>query len=53
VLSDNIEIAKVLPELSVQGMERLTRAMALTFTPQDGMDFAAAVEKRDALLALV
>jgi len=27
--------------------------MALTFTPQDGVDFAAAVEKRDSLLALV
>jgi beta-N-acetylhexosaminidase len=53
VLEDNIEIAKALPELSVEGAERLARAMALTFTPQDGMDFAAAVEKRDTLLALV
>jgi len=26
--------------------------MARTFTPDDGLDFAAAVEKRDALLAL-
>jgi len=26
--------------------------MAMTFTPEDGIDFAAAVEKRDALLAL-
>jgi len=41
-----------LPELSVEGAERLARAMALTFTPQDGMDFAEAVDKRDTLLAL-
>jgi len=52
VLEDNIEIAKALPELSVEGAERLARAMALTFTPQGGMDFAEAVDKRDTLLAL-
>ena len=52
VLADNIEIAKALPELSVEGAERLGRGMALTFTPQDGMDFAAALDKRDTLLAL-
>ena len=52
VLADNIEIAKALPDLSVEGAERLGRAMALTFTPQDGMDFAAALDKRDTLLAL-
>ena len=52
VLADNIEIAKALPDLSVEGAERLGRGMALTFTPQDGMDFAAALDKRDTLLAL-
>ena len=46
-------VAKSVPALSAEGEARLARAMALTFTPQDGMDFAAAVEKRDALLALV
>jgi beta-N-acetylhexosaminidase len=46
-------VAKAVPALSAEGEARLARAMALTFTPQDGMDFAAAVEKRDALLALV
>jgi len=46
-------VAKAVPALSPEGEARLARAMALTFTPQDGMDFAAAVEKRDALLALV
>jgi beta-N-acetylhexosaminidase len=46
-------VAKAVPALSAESEARLARAMALTFTPQDGMDFAAAVEKRDALLALV
>ena len=46
-------VADAVPALSPEGEARLARAMALTFTPQDGMDFAAAVEKRDALLALV
>lgn len=46
-------VAEAVPALSPEGEARLARAMALTFTPQDGMDFAAAVEKRDALLALV
>ncbi len=46
-------VAKAVPALSPEGEARLSRAMALTFTPQDGMDFAAAVENRDTLLALV
>ena len=46
-------VADAVPALSQEGEARLARAMALTFTPQDGMDFAAAVEKRDSLLALV
>jgi beta-N-acetylhexosaminidase len=45
-------VAKAVPALSAEGEARLSRAMALTFTPDDGLDFAAAVEKRDALLAL-
>ena len=46
-------VADAVPALSQESEARLARAMALTFTPQDGMDFAAAVEKRDSLLALV
>jgi beta-N-acetylhexosaminidase len=46
-------VADAVPALSQEGEARLARAMALTFTPQDGVDFAAAVEKRDSLLALV
>ena len=46
------EAAKAVPALSQEAEARLSRAMALTFTPEDGIDFAAAVEKRDALLAL-
>ena len=46
-------VANAVPELSQEAEARLARAMAMTFTPQEGMDFAEAVEKRDALLALV
>ena len=52
VLSDNIEIAKALPELSLEGAERLDRAMAATRIETDGIDFAEAIETRDRLLAL-
>jgi beta-N-acetylhexosaminidase len=52
VLDHNIDVAGHVPELSAEGAERLARAMALTFTPDDGPDFADAVAKRDALLAL-
>lgn len=52
VLEHNAEVAARVPELSPEGTERLARAMALTFTPEDGPDFAEAVAKRDALLAL-
>ena len=53
VLANNIDVAAHVGELSVEGAERLARAMALAFTPDDEMDFAEAVAKRDALLALV
>jgi beta-N-acetylhexosaminidase len=46
-------VAKAVPALTQEAEARLSRAMALTFTPADDIDFAAAVEKRDALLALV
>jgi len=45
-------VAAAVPPLSPEAEARLARAMAMTFTPQDGLDFAAAVEKRDTLLAL-
>ncbi len=46
-------VAAAVPALSHEGEARLSRAMAMRFTPDDEMDFAAAVAKRDALLALV
>ena len=51
-MENMVLVAKAVPGLSQEGEARLSRAMALTFTPGDGVDFAAAIEKRDALLAL-
>ena len=48
-----VEVAGSVGELSPEGEARLARAMAMRFTPDDEMDFAEAVAKRDALLALV
>ena len=53
VLSDNVEIAKRLGEISDEGAERLARAMAVTASGVDGPDFAKSVAVRDELLALV
>lgn len=53
VLANNIDVARHVGELTAKAAERLARAMAMTFTPDDEMDFAEAVAKRDALLALV
>jgi beta-N-acetylhexosaminidase len=53
VLANNIDVAKAVPALSAEGEVRLSRAMASRFTPDDEMDFADAIAKRDALLALV
>ena len=46
-------VADAVGEISAEGASRLARAMAMRFTPDDEMDFAEAVTKRDALLALV
>jgi len=46
-------VANAVPDLTPEGSARLSRAMAMRFTPDDEMDFAEAVAKRDALLALV
>jgi beta-N-acetylhexosaminidase len=51
-MENMVLVAKAVPALSDEAEVRLARAMARTFTPDDGLDFAAAVEKRDALLAL-
>ena len=52
VMADNIEVAEAVGELSDEGIERLDRAMASVRDLPAGLDFAEAVEKRDALLAL-
>ena len=52
VLADNIAIADVLRDLSVEGAERLARAMATTMIEPDGPDFAESIATRDNLLAL-
>ena len=45
-------VADAVGEISAEGASRLARAMAMRFTPDDELDFAEAVAKRDALLAL-
>jgi beta-N-acetylhexosaminidase len=45
-------VAAVIPDLSADGEARLARAMAVTLNEADDVDFAEAVAKRDALLAL-
>jgi beta-N-acetylhexosaminidase len=52
VLSDNVEIAESLGEMSIEAADRLARAMAITLVDSDGVDFAEAIAKRDELLAL-
>ena len=52
-MENMILVANAVPALSAEGEARLSRAMAMRFTPDDEMDFAEAVAKRDALLALV
>jgi beta-N-acetylhexosaminidase len=52
VLSDNIEIAAALPELTARGEERLRQAMVITQGESNGPGFEALIAKRDELLAL-
>jgi beta-N-acetylhexosaminidase len=52
ILADNVEIAKCLGEISLEGAERLARAMAVTMVEPDGPDFAESIAIRDTLLAL-
>jgi beta-N-acetylhexosaminidase len=46
-------VADAVGDISPDGAARLARAMAMRFTPDDEMDFAEAIAKRDSLLALV
>jgi beta-N-acetylhexosaminidase len=46
-------VAAAVPRLSAEGEARLARAMAGTLNEADDVDYAEAVAKRDALLALV
>ena len=52
-MANMASVAHMMPALSPEAEARLARAMAMRFTPDDEMDFAEAVAKRDALLALV
>ena len=52
-MENMVLVANAVPAISAEGEARLARAMAMRFTPDDEMDFAEAVAKRDALLALV
>ena len=52
VISDNVEIAKSLGEMTIEAGDRLARAMAITMVDSEGPDFAEAIAKRDELLAL-
>jgi beta-N-acetylhexosaminidase len=52
VLADNIEIAAALGQISVEGADRLARAMATTTVEPEGPNFAESIAKRDTLLAL-
>lgn len=52
VLSDNMEIADRLGEITPEGTERLRQAMLIASGPADGPDLDACIAKRDELLAL-
>lgn len=47
-----VSTAAAAGDLTPEAEARLARAMAMRFTPDDEMDFAAAIAKRDELLAL-
>jgi beta-N-acetylhexosaminidase len=52
-MDEMVAVAGAVPPMSDEGEARLARAMASTMIDDDGPDFAEAVAKRDALLALV
>jgi beta-N-acetylhexosaminidase len=51
-MEEMVAVADAAPAMAPSGEERLARAMAITLVDGDGPDFAAAIAKRDALLAL-
>jgi hypothetical protein len=52
-MDEMLAVAAATPGLAAEGEQRLARAMAVTLVDGDGLDFAEAIAKRDALLALV
>jgi beta-N-acetylhexosaminidase len=52
VLADNVAVAKVLGDISIEGADRLARAMATTLVDGDGPDLGESISTRDSLLAL-
>jgi beta-N-acetylhexosaminidase len=52
VLSDNMEIAAALPDITAKGAERLRQAMVIAEGESEGPGFEALIAKRDELLAL-
>ena len=52
-MEEMVAVAGAVPAMSPDGEARLARAMATVLVADDGADFAEAVAKRDALLALV
>ena len=52
-MDEMVTVAKAVPAMSPEGEARLARAMAMTMIEPEGPDFAEAIAKRDALLALV
>jgi beta-N-acetylhexosaminidase len=52
-MDEMVAVAAAVPAMTSDGEARLARAMATVLIADDGADFAEAVAKRDALLALV
>ena len=51
-MDEMIAVAKAVPDMTDEGVERLERALASVNPEDDGIDFAEAIAKRDQLLAL-
>ena len=51
-MDEMVAVAGAIPAMTAEGDERLARAMAITLVEGDGPDFAEAIARRDALLAL-
>jgi beta-N-acetylhexosaminidase len=53
ILADNVDVAGSVGDISLDGAERLARAMTGVRMEPDGTDFAEEIAKRDQLLALI